>query len=71
MNTDLLKLYRQLEDMEQTNEIVRLKNQVKETLYQNLRTHFFELTNIGRVIGFDELQHELKKAIELIEMQKK
>ena len=70
MNTDILKLYRQLEDMDQTKEIVQLKNQIKETLYQNLRAHFLELTSIGRVIGYDELQGELQKAMELLEAQK-
>ena len=71
MNTDILKLYKQLDDMEQTKEVKLLKNQIKETLYQNLRIHVLELTNIGRVIGYDELQDELKKAIDLVEMQKK
>jgi hypothetical protein len=71
MNTDILKLYKQLDDMDQTKEIKQLKNQIKETLYQNLRMHFLELTSIGRVIGYDELQNELKKAIELVEAQKK
>ncbi len=70
MNTDIIKLYKQLEDMNQTDEVLQLKNQIKETLYQNLRTNFLELTSIGRVIGYDELQIELKKAMELIEMQK-
>ena len=71
MNTDILKLYKQLDDMEQTKEVKLLKNQIKETLYQNLRIHFLELTNIGRVIGYDELKDELKKPIELVELQKK
>ncbi|MBL6448135.1 hypothetical protein JMN32_17585 [Fulvivirga sp. 29W222] len=56
--------------MEQTKEVLQLKNQIKETLYQNLRMHFLELSSIGRVIGYDELQLELKKANELLEMQK-
>ena len=71
MNADLLKLYKQLDDMEQTKEVKQLKNQINETLYQNLRMHFLELTSIGRVIGYDALQEELRKAIELIELQKK
>lgn len=70
MNTDILSLYQQLDHMEQTKEVKQLKSQIKETLYQNLRTHFLELSSIGRVIGYDELQNELKKAIELIELQK-
>lgn len=40
MNSDILKLYKQLESMEQTKEVVQLQSQIKETLYQNLRTHF-------------------------------
>ncbi|MFC0182808.1 hypothetical protein SAMN04515674_10828 [Pseudarcicella hirudinis] len=70
MNTEILKLYKQLDNMEQTKEVQFLKDQIKESLYQNLRMHFLELSSIGRVIGYDELQNELKKAIELIEMQK-
>ncbi|MEO2053138.1 MAG: hypothetical protein ABGX00_15385 [Allomuricauda sp.] len=70
MNSDILKLYKQLESMEQTKEVVQLQKQIKETLYQNLRTHFLEYTSIGRIIGYDELQEELKKAMELLELQK-
>ena len=70
MNNEILKLYKQLDDMQQTKEIVQLKNQIKETLYQNLKAHFLELTSIGRVIGYDELQEELKKTIELMELPK-
>lgn len=33
--------------------------------------HFLELTAIGRIIGYDELQAELRKAIDLLELQKK
>ena len=70
MNSDILKLYKQLESMEQTKEVIQLQSQIKETLYQNLRMHFLELSSIGRVIGYDELQEEMKKAIELLELQK-
>ena len=70
MNSDILKLYKQLESMEQTKEVIQLQSQIKETLYQNLRMHFLELSSIGRVIGYDELQEEMKNAIELLELQK-
>lgn len=49
MNSDILKLYKQLESMEQTKEVVQLQSQIKETLYQNLRTHFLEYVGIGRI----------------------
>jgi len=61
----------QLNDMAQTKEVVQIKNQIKESLYQNLKMNMLELTGIGRVIGYEELQEELKKAIEFIELQKK
>ena len=70
MNTELLKTYKQLEEMKQTEEFIQIKNQIKESLYQQLRFHFLELSGIGRVIGYDELQSELAKAIELLEIEK-
>ncbi|MCB2262233.1 MAG: hypothetical protein LGR52_04740 [Candidatus Thiosymbion ectosymbiont of Robbea hypermnestra] len=70
MNTDLIVLYKQLDDMKQTEEVLQIKNQIKEVLYQKLKVHFLELTGIGRVIGYEELQTELAKAIELIEVEK-
>jgi hypothetical protein len=71
LDTDLITLYRQLDDMKQTEEVLQIKNQIKESLYQKLKMHFLELTGIGRVIGYEELQIELKKAIEFIEIEKK
>lgn len=70
MNSDIIKLYKQLENMEQTKGVVQLSNQLRETLHQNLRSHFQEFINIGHTIGFNELQEELKKAMELLEIQK-
>ncbi len=69
-NNDLISLYKQLEGMEQTKEIKQLQNQVRETLYQHLRANFIEMTNIARVIGYEDLQEEIKKANELIEQMK-
>ncbi|TMU50860.1 hypothetical protein [Flagellimonas algicola] len=70
MNAELLKTYKQLEGMPQTEEVVQIKNQIKESLYQQLRFHFLELSRIGQVIGYDELQSEQSKAIELLEIEK-
>jgi hypothetical protein len=70
MNAELLKTYKQLEGMNQTEEVIQIKNQIKESLYQELRYHFLELSGIGRVIGYDELQNELSKAIDLLEIEK-
>jgi len=70
MSTDLQKLYKQLDDMNQTQEVIQIKKQIKETLYHQLKMHTLELTGIGRVIGYEELQNELKKAIDLLETEK-
>lgn len=71
MDADIIKLFQQLDDMEQTKEVIQIKNQIKETLYQKLRLYFLDLTAIGRVIGYDELQEELQKAMALLEVAKK
>ncbi len=71
MDTDLILVYKQLDDMKQTDEVLQIKNHIKESLYQKLKMHFLELTGIGRVIGYEELQRELLKAIELLEIEKK
>ena len=70
MNTELIVLYKQLEKMEQTKEVVQLKEQIKERIYQQLRMNFLDVIGAGRVIGYEELQHELYKAIQLLEIQK-
>ena len=36
MDTELLKTYKQLEGMNQTEEVIQIKNQIKESLYQFL-----------------------------------
>ncbi|MBK7882397.1 MAG: hypothetical protein IPJ81_00040 [Chitinophagaceae bacterium] len=69
MNTELIVLYKQLEKMEQTKEVLQLKEQIKERIYQQLRMNFLDVIGAGRVIGYEELQQELNKAIELLEIQ--
>ena len=34
MDTELLKTYKQLEGMNQTEEVIQIKNQIKESLYR-------------------------------------
>lgn len=66
MNTEILKLYRQLDDMNQTKEVLQLKNQIKETLKFKMRDNFLDLLEIGGVVGYNHLKTEMKKAIELL-----
>ena len=69
-NADIIKVYKQLEQMDETKDIKQLKEGIKETLYQNLRMHILEMASIGRVIGYAEVQEELKNAIKFVETQK-
>ena len=71
INSDLLKLYTQLEHMEQTKEVAQLKASIQETLCQNLRTHLIEFISIGSVLGYDRLKTEMKLASEFIESHTK
>ena len=50
-NEELLKLYSQLDDMEQTKEVKQIKKQIKESLYYSLRKHYLELSSIGGLLG--------------------
>ena len=34
MSTDLIQIYKQLDNMKQTEEILQIKSQIKESLYQ-------------------------------------
>ncbi|MGV3597107.1 MAG: hypothetical protein ACO1PI_04515 [Bacteroidota bacterium] len=69
-SADIIKIYKQLEQMDETKDIRQLKEGIKETLYQNLRLHILEMASIGRVIGYAEVQEELKNAIKFVETQK-
>ena len=69
MSNDLIKVYKQLEAMPQTEEILQVKEQIKESLYQKMKMHTLELSAIGRVLGYDELKNELHKAIAILEIE--
>lgn len=71
MNTDLVKLYKDLEKLEQTKEVKQIKSDIKDTLYRDLRMSMLDAVSLGTVIGFNELETEMLKVIELIKMQSK
>ena len=70
MDMELLKTYKLLEDSQQTEEVKQIKNQIKESLYHQLKSHFKEMFAIGQVIGYDEVQKEFSKAIDILEVEK-
>jgi hypothetical protein len=69
MNADLVKLYKDLDKLEQTKEVTQIKSDIKDTLYRDLRTSMLDTVSLGSVIGFEQLESEMLKVIELIRMQ--
>lgn len=70
MNMELLKTFKRLEESQQTAEVIQIKNQIKESLQHELKSHFNELFAIGKVIGYDEIKREFTKAIHTLEVEK-
>lgn|GEM_PF-4817884 len=70
MGNDLVRLYRELES-EQSPEVKRIRKNLEDKLNDKLREHFLELLEIGSVIGYNKLEAELSKAIELVDKLKK
>lgn len=70
MDMELVKTYKLLEETKQTEEVIQIKNQIKESLHHQLKTHFKEVFAIGKVIGYDAVQDEFNKAIEVLESKK-
>ena len=69
MDTELLKTYKQLEGMNQTEEVIQIKNQIKESLYQQLRYHFLELSGIGRVIVMMNFKMNSQKQLNYLKLK--
>jgi hypothetical protein len=70
MNTELVLMYKHLEDMEQTKEVLQMMKYVRERLYLELRENLLSSVGIGRIIGYDEMQSELIQAMNFIDKQK-
>lgn len=63
MDLELIKTYKLLEESQQTDEVIQIKNQIKESLHHQLKIHFNELLAIGQVIGKDVVQKEFSKVM--------
>jgi CxxC motif-containing protein len=71
MNTELIKVYKSLEDLPQTKEVKQIKKNIEVSLYQTLRNNMLETSLIGDIIGYDKLRAELVDLIALVDLQKK
>jgi len=71
MSMDKLCLYRQLQDAKRTKTILKLMNNLKAELYEDIHHRIADLASIGRVIGYEDMIEELRKAIELLEVEMK
>lgn len=71
MGNDLVKLYKELDTLKNATNPEAVKNHIEQTLYTKLRENFLELLEIGEVIGYDKLEAEMRKAVDLIGQIKK
>lgn len=66
MGNDLVKLYRELQSMGDSQDLEVVREKIVNELNQKMRHSFLELLEIGGVLGYDHLETEMKKAVELI-----
>ena len=70
MDIELVKTYRLLQEAKQTEEVIQIRKQIRESLQHQLKTHFNEMFAIGQVIGYDAVKDEFSKALEVLEQKK-
>ena len=66
MANDLANLYRELENENQTPEILRVKKSIETKLNDRLRENMMDMLEIGDVLGFGRLEAELKTAADIV-----
>lgn len=72
--SNLLEVYMIIDKMEETPEIAKLKEDIKNMLNESLRISVLETSSIADVIGIEETKKvilDMFKTVELIEESKK
>jgi len=67
MDMELVKTYKLLQNSEQTEEVIQIKNQIKASLNHQIKSHVNKMFAIGNIIGFDTVKDEFTKAIKELE----
>ena len=70
LHNKLLRLYQDIEEMEQTKEVKTIKRKVGIILKDELRQNVLETVSIAEVVGYDEIELYLKNALELVQRYK-
>lgn len=71
LHNKLLRLYQDIEEMEQTKEVQSIKRKVGIILKDELRQNVLETVSIAEVVGYEEVESYLKNALELVQLYKK
>lgn len=71
LHNKLLRLYQDIEEMEQTKEVQSIKRKVSIILKDELRQNVLETVSIAEVVGYEEVESYLKNALELVQLYKK
>ncbi|UOB16431.1 hypothetical protein [Abyssalbus ytuae] len=73
-DSNLLKVYMIVDKMEETKEILKVKEDIKKILSESLKISVLETSNITDVLGIEEAKKillDMYKMVELIEEMKK
>lgn len=73
-DSNLLKVYMIIDKMEETPEVTKLKEDIKNMLNESLRVSVLETSSIADVIGLEETKKiilDMYKMVEFIEESKK
>ncbi len=66
MANELVKLYKELGEQKQSNDIKAIRKTIQNKLEDQLRDNFLVVLEIGGAIGYEKLEKELERSRDLI-----
>ena len=70
LHNKLLRLYQEIEEMNQTAEVQLIKKKVGTILKDELRQNVLQTVSIAEVVGYEEVETYLKNALNLVQLYK-
>lgn len=71
LHNKLLRLYQEIEEMNQTEEVQAIKKKMATILRDELRQNVLETISIAEVVGYEEVETYLKNALDLVQLYKR
>lgn len=70
IHNKLLRLYQEIDEMNQTEEVLLIKKKVGTILKDELRHNVLQTVSIAEVVGYEEVESYLKNALNLVQLYK-